>query len=190
MGKLHLTPHHLIFSHTPPPQGEFTETEEINPKSQPKELWITYPMIQICTLRPSPPASHVPSSIRIRCRDFIFVCFCFHDEKQARDVYDSIKAWTCKLGRIEKLYAFSYEPPRPEKAIDGWNIYDARKEWKRLGISEKSTDKGWRLSTINLDYSVGTIFICGPLEMMLNDGSFHQHIQHCCLSQLRSLTIP
>ncbi|KAG7008685.1 hypothetical protein G7Y79_00004g012690 [Physcia stellaris] len=74
------------------------------------------------------------------------------NEKKARDVYDSIKAWTCKLGRVEKLYAFSYQPPQPEKELNGWELYDARREWRRLGISEKGTDRGWRISTINVDY--------------------------------------
>ena len=150
-GTLHLTPHHLIFSHTP-----VTETASSEP-ARPRELWITYPIIQICTLRPSPPASHLPSSIRLRCRDFTFICFCFSDEKKARDVYDNIKAWTCKLGRIEKLYAFNYQPQRPEKEVNGWNLYDARREWKRLGVSEKGLDKGWRISTINTDYGVRSL---------------------------------
>ena len=157
-GTLHLTPHHLIFSHTPPnPTNELSPhgTPERGAQKRPRELWITYPIIQICTLRPSPPASHLPSSIRLRCRDFTFVCFCFVDERKARDVYDSIKAWTCKLGRIEKLYAFSYQPQRPEKEVNGWDIYIPREEWKRQGISDKSTDKGWRISTINTDYDVG-----------------------------------
>ncbi|KAL9103441.1 MAG: hypothetical protein Q9163_001504 [Psora crenata] len=145
-GTLHLTPHHLIFSHTPPPSIEAA-------KARPRELWITYPIIQKCTLRPATPASHLPSSVRLQCRDFTFVCFCFTDEKKARDVYDSIRAWTCKLGRVEKLYAFSYQPQRPEKDFNGWEAYNARKEWERLGVSEKGTDKGWRLSAINTDYS-------------------------------------
>ena len=155
-GTLHLTPHHLIFSHNPDPTTEdpSSGTPEKVPQRRPKELWITYPIIQICTLRPSPPASHLPSSIRLRCRDFTFVCFCFADEKKARDVYDSIKAWTCKLGRIEKLYAFSYQPPRPEKEINGWDIYNPREEWKRLGICDKGVDRGWRISRINIDYDV------------------------------------
>lgn len=146
-GSLHLTPHHLIFCHTPLPTLDIP-----NPKQ--RELWITYPIIQTCTLRPNPPASHLPSSIRLRCRDFTFVCFCFLDERKARDVYDSIRAWTCKIGRIEKLYAFAYQPQKPEKLVDGWEVYNARDEWRRLGISEKGTDKGWRVSTINTDYSV------------------------------------
>ncbi|MCJ1417020.1 hypothetical protein MMC32_003359 [Xylographa parallela] len=153
-GTLHLTPHHLIFCHTPRTtlEDDSGSVPENQTKAGPKELWITYPIIQICTLRPSPLASHLPSSIRLRCRDFTFVCFCFNDEKKARDVYDSIKAWTCKLGRIEKLYAFSYQPQRLEKEVNGWNMYDARKEWRRQGISDKSVDKGWRISTINTDY--------------------------------------
>lgn len=146
-GTLHLTPHHLIFCHTPPATVD-------NPTPKQRELWITYPIIHTCTLRPNPPVSHMPSSIRLRCRDFTFVCFCFNDEKKARDVYDSIKAWTCKLGRIEKLYAFAYAPQKPEKDVNGWAVYNARQEWRRQGISEKGTDKGWRISNINTDYGV------------------------------------
>ena len=96
----------------------------------------------------------MPSSLRLQCRDFTYVCFCFDNEKEARDVYDSIKAWTCKIGRIEKLYAFTYQPQNPEKNVNGWNIYDARKEFQRLGIGEKAADKGWRISNINSNYMV------------------------------------
>ncbi|KAL8737825.1 MAG: hypothetical protein Q9181_001316 [Wetmoreana brouardii] len=150
-GTLHLTPHHLIFCHTPPPAVE-EPNGHVSHKIKPRELWITYPIIQTCILRLVHPSSHLPSSIRLRCRDFTFVCCCFSDEKKARDVYDSIKAWTCKLGRVEKLYAFTYQPQSPEKEVNGWDLYDARGEWKRLGISEKDSDKGWRISKINTDY--------------------------------------
>lgn len=150
-GTLHLTPHHIIFCHIQEP----AETQPSGaPPPRPKELWITYPIIQTCTLRPSHPSTRLPSSIRLRCRDFTFVCFCLYDEKKARDVYESIRAWTCKIGRTEKLYAFTYQPQRPEKEVNGWKAYDARQEWKRLGISEKGADKGWRISTINTAYAV------------------------------------
>lgn len=151
-GTIHLTPHHLIFCHTPP---QLPVDGPVNSHARkPRELWITYPIIQICTLRPTPAASHLPSSIRLRCRDFTFVCFCFTDERKARDVYDSIKAWTCKLGRVEKLYAFCYQPQPPEKDVNGWDIYDPRAEWRRLGINDKGVDRGWRISRINTDYGV------------------------------------
>ncbi|KAL8833916.1 MAG: hypothetical protein Q9170_004020 [Blastenia crenularia] len=150
-GTLHLTPHHLIFCHTPPASEE--SNGHVSHKTKPRELWITYPIIQTCTLRLAHPASHLPSSIRLRCRDFTFVCFCFPNERQARDVYDSIKAWTCKLGRVEKLYAFTYQPQPPEKEINGWDLYDPGKEYERLGIGQKDSDKGWRISNINTDYA-------------------------------------
>lgn len=163
-GSLHLTPHHLIFCHTPP-------TTPDNPKPRQREIWITYPIIQTCTLRPNPPASHLPSSIRLRCRDFMFVCFCFTDDRKARDVYDSIRAWTCKIGRVEKLYAFAYQPQQAEKNFDGWSLYDVKNEWKRLGVSEKGANRGWRITSINADYSVTLMRMSCTAIMLTQDSS-------------------
>lgn len=109
-------------------------------------------MIAYCTFRPTPPGSGLSSSIRLRGRDFKFVTLNFVEDRQARDVFESIKGATCKLGSIEKLYAFSYKPPAIEKQISGWSIYDAKAEWKRQGISDKGVDRGWRISKINVDY--------------------------------------
>ena len=150
-GTLHLTPHHLIFVQSPP-----TSAAPDAKPSKPREVWITYPIIAFCTFRPAAPASRQPSSIRLRCRDFTFVCFYFQDDKKARDVYDSIRAWTCKLGRIEKLYAFSYQPQGPEKDIvpSGWSVYDPMREWRRMGIGEGEKNNTWRISSINTDYQV------------------------------------
>ncbi|KAJ5713738.1 uncharacterized protein N7483_010919 [Penicillium malachiteum] len=152
-GALHLTPHHLIFSHSPPLS---TEGQAKGTTVKPKELWITYPIIAYCTLRPAPAASRQLSSIRIRCRDFTFVCFYFTNEQKAREVFDSIKHWTCKSGRLDKLYAFSYQPPPPEKEFNGWDLYDARKEWMRQGALKENS--GWRLSEINVDYSFSNTY--------------------------------
>jgi myotubularin-related protein 6/7/8 len=147
-GTLHLTPHHLIFVHTPP------ATANDDKPVRPRETWITYPIIQFCTLRPSPTASRTPSSLRLRCRDFNFYCFHFNDERKARDVYDSVKAWTCKLSGIEKLYAFSYHPTGPEKEIagKGWTLYDPMREWRRMGLESDKIKTKWRITTINKDY--------------------------------------
>ncbi|KAH0556356.1 hypothetical protein GP486_005718 [Trichoglossum hirsutum] len=155
-GTLHLTPHHLIFSHTPSSPASSQEqprsaASEAVAKPKPRELWITYPIIAHCTFRPTLPGSPISSSIRLRCRDFTFVTFQFHDEQEARDVYESIRTLTCRLGRIEKLYAFTYQPQRPEKDVNGWILYDAEKEWKRLGVGEDG-GSGWRISKINVDY--------------------------------------
>lgn len=32
-------------------------------------------------------------------------------------------------------------------------MYDAKSEWRRQGVSEKSADRGWRISNINKDYA-------------------------------------
>lgn len=144
-------PHHLVFSYLPAPPADGPP----NPKPpRQKEVWITYPMINHCSLKPCPPILRQEPSIRIRCRDFTFFAFFFPDEKKARDVYDSIRALSCKLGRLDKLLAFSYQPKPPEDQQDGWSIYDARREWKRLGISPKDTEKGWRISEVNVEYKV------------------------------------
>src|SRR6185437_2540158 len=95
-GTIHLTPHHLIFVHTPAPSTDSNTTASNGKPARPRELWITYPIIHTCTLRTSPSASRQPSSIRLRCRDFTFACFYLNDDRKARDVYDSIRAWTCK----------------------------------------------------------------------------------------------
>lgn len=124
-----------------------------DPPPKEKQGWTAYHLISYCTFRPTPPASGVPSSIRIRCRDFSFVSFNFADDKQAREAFDFIRTRTCRLGSIEKLYAFKYEAPPPEKAINGWELYDARAEFRRQGISEKAADRGWRISSINKDYA-------------------------------------
>ena len=146
-GTLHLTPHHLIFVHTPPP------TTDSKP-ARARETWITYPIIHFCTFRPSPTASRQPSSIRLRCRDFTFYCFYLNDDRKARDTYDSIRAWTCKLSGIEKLYAFSYHPTGPEKNVEGngWSLYDPMREWRRMGLGDEKRRANWRVTNINKDY--------------------------------------
>ncbi|KAI9811281.1 MAG: hypothetical protein M1832_000928 [Thelocarpon impressellum] len=155
-GGLHLTTHHIIFHFAPSPPNEAASPHgpesSGSTKPRPREMWITYPMISHCAFRPTPPSSGLSSSIRLRCRDFTFTTFHFGDDQEARDVFESIKALTCKLGRIERLHAFSWRPPPEERELDGWSQYDARAEWRRLGVSDKGVDRGWRLSSFNHDY--------------------------------------
>ena len=146
-GTLHLMAHHLIFRYQQPAASD----EASAAPQKVKELWITYPMIAFCTYRPSPGGQFNPPSIRIRCRDFVFVALHFKTDHEAKAVYDSVKNLTCKLGRIEKLYAFNFKPARQEKDIKGWNIYDPRKELARQGVVP---EKGWRITNINADYQV------------------------------------
>ena len=121
-------------------------------KKKPRETWITYPMINYCLYTSSPPASHQPPTIRIRGRDFTFMAFQFLTDKEARQVYDTIRQCTCKLGSLDKLLAFSYHTE--QKKLDGWKLYDPRREFARQGVSEKSAAKGWRITDINHNYKV------------------------------------
>lgn len=79
--------------------------------------------------------------------------FNFSDNDAARDTFDFIKARTCKLGTVEKLYAFNHKPLKHEKEVNGWQFYDPRAEFRRQGISEKLPDKGWRVTHVNKDYT-------------------------------------
>lgn len=159
VGTLHLTPHHIVFSAIPPQSSDNAQAQGAPVK--PKEVWITYPIISFCTYRPAPAISRQPSSIRLRCRDFNFICFYFTNENKARDVYESIKSWTCKLGRIDKLYAFTFQPPPPERAFNGWELYDPSKELARQGVDRDG--HGWRISQMNSDYGV-----CPSMPLLLS----------------------
>lgn len=111
-------------------------------------------MISFCTYRPAPSASRQQPSIRIRCRDFTFAAFHFLAEAKARDVYETVRNLTCRLGRLDKLYAFSYQPQGPERQVNGWKVYDPIREWRRMGVGSQGSSNGWRISTINNDYTV------------------------------------
>lgn len=151
LGDVALSDYHLVFRF--PPESKTAADPQL--KKQVKQVWFAFHVICQCTLRPTPPSSGVPSSIRIRFRDFTYVSFNFPDDRQARDAFDFIRARTCRLGSTDKLLAFNYSPPpgSPEFKIDGWDLYDVRAEFRRQGISEKAADLGWRISTINKDYS-------------------------------------
>lgn len=150
VGTLHLTPHHIVFFATPSQSPETAQTQ--GTPARPKELWIGYPIISFCTYRPNPAVSRQPSSIRLRCRDFNFVCFYFTAENKGREVYESIRSRTCKIGRVDRLYAFTFQPPLPEREFDGWQLYDPSKELARQGVV--SDGRTWRISQINSDYGV------------------------------------
>ncbi|KAK1598580.1 protein-tyrosine phosphatase-like protein [Colletotrichum navitas] len=158
VGTLRLTDFHLVFCAPLPPLKDQNK-DDSNHNSQPlpppkhRESWITYPILSHCTLRLMPPNHGIHSSIRIRCRDFIFVTFMFEDNNVARDVFEFVKLRTCKLGTIENLFAFSHKGSKAERQVNGWKIYDPKAEFRRQGISEKSADKGWRITNINKDYT-------------------------------------
>ncbi|KAK0711412.1 protein-tyrosine phosphatase-like protein [Lasiosphaeris hirsuta] len=151
LGDLDLSDFHIVFRF--PPSSEIISNPTLKKKA--KQVWFAFHIISQCTLRQMPPGPGIPSSIRIQFRDFTYVSFNFEDDKQARDAWEWIRFRTCKLDRVDKLLAFNYSPPQgsPEFKINGWDLYDARAEFRRQGISEKSADLGWRITAINKDYS-------------------------------------
>lgn len=154
-GDMHLTDHHIILTLPNNPSEGATL-----PSNAPKfrEHYIAYPTIAKCIFRPAPPSSGRPSAIRLRCRDFVFMSFHFSNEAFAREAFEYIRARTCRLGSLEKLYAFSYQPVKSERSLNGWDLYDPKAEFRRQGISAKSVDRGWRISTINKDYSFSATY--------------------------------
>jgi len=147
-GILRLTDFHIVFCASVP-----HASSDQSQKPKYREKWIPFPMISFCSLRPVPPSSRQPPTIRIRCRDFTFITFNFNGNDTARESFDFMKSRTCRLGSVEKLYAFSHKPLPNEKKVNGWHFYDPKAEFRRQGISEKLPDKGWRVTSINKDYS-------------------------------------
>ncbi|KAL3953505.1 hypothetical protein ACCO45_011461 [Purpureocillium lilacinum] len=148
-GTLRLTDFHMVFcAPVGPPANDTASTP---PKT--RERWLTYPMLCYCALRPTPPTSRQAPSVRLRCRDFTFVTFNFTENEAAREAYDFIRGRTCKLGTVEKLFAFSHITLKNEREVNGWEIYDPKAEFRRQGISEKLADRGWRITHINKDYA-------------------------------------
>jgi len=145
-GTLYLAEHHIVFSWSP-------DDISAGEKARQRQIWISYPLISHCTFRPQSSVVRRDSFIRLQCHDFTFTALQIIDENIAREVFESIRSLTCLGGNLEKLHAFSYKCPAEELRCNGWEIYDARKEYRRLGIGPKETDKGWRISDINHDYT-------------------------------------
>lgn len=147
-GTLHLTSHHLIYRCKP------IHLRHDEPPAKSREVWITYHIIHRCTFRPVAPTSKHRASIRLSGKDFLLITFNFSDSEKARKVFETIRDLTCKLASIDKLYAFTYRgnPAENALAVNGWQLYNPKAEFKRQGMSEKAPDRGWRMTNINQEY--------------------------------------
>ncbi|KAJ1969305.1 phosphatidylinositol-3-phosphatase ymr1, partial [Dimargaris xerosporica] len=131
-GTLHLTTHHLIFVH---------DTEE---------TWIAYPLIHAVELQPSTQA--VPQALLVlKTRNFTFVTLYFERELDLRQAFQTIQKLTC-VPSTESLYAFYYQPRPPFERQDGWSIYDAVAEFRRLGVNDPGSL--WRITQANNRYEL------------------------------------
>lgn len=55
-------------------------------------------------------------SIRIKCKDFVFIALTFTSDQVARDTYDTLMRLTC-IHDIRQLYAYFYKPLSVEKTL-------------------------------------------------------------------------
>lgn len=67
----------------------------------------------------------------------------------------------------------------PEGWIDGWQVYDAEKEYARQGISSVHIQSKWRVSTLNKEYVFSPTYpqlLCVPAtvsdELLLEIGKY------------------
>ncbi len=146
-GTLHLIQHHIVYVNKPVHLGH----DEQQPTKS-KENWMTYHAILKCLFRPTPPGSPQRSSIKLTLRDFTLITFNFVDPEQARLVFETFRALTCRLRRMDRLYAFSYRGTPIENKVNGWEVYKPQDEFKRQGVHHKAPDHGWRITHINADY--------------------------------------
>jgi myotubularin-related protein 6/7/8 len=183
---LHLKAHHLICHAAPPPPAVGESSLNKPPKG--RSVVFAYALFSSIIYRPTPQTSGHQSSIRIRTRDFRFARLIFNDDKQAREVFETLKSCTCTLGSIDKLYAFECARSNP-KEINGWELYDAKAEWKRQGISDKGVDRGWRISKINVDYGFSETYpALLPVPSSISDNTLNYAGRYRSRARIPALT--
>ncbi|KAG1754381.1 phosphatases II [Suillus lakei] len=132
-GSLHLTAHHLIFRY------EDSEREE---------MWVPYPLISLVLKLPQ--TLHGQSPLTFHTRMFETFSLSFEKERDAIDVFESVKELTVCTS-VNQLYAFFYTPNVPFDATGGWSLYSPREEFGRMGVGTRT--KAWRFTDINKDYA-------------------------------------
>ncbi|KAI0647522.1 phosphatases II [Trametes meyenii] len=130
---LHLTAHHAIFHYDE--EGK-------------EEMWVPYPLISLVSRMPMTLQGQFPLTIHTRTFETMFLLFV--TEKDATDVFESVKELTVATS-VAQLYAFFYVPNPPFAVSNGWSIYTPRDEFLRMGVGTRS--KAWRFTDINKDYS-------------------------------------
>ncbi|KAG8934588.1 hypothetical protein FRC02_009668 [Tulasnella sp. 418] len=136
-GTIHLTTHHLIFNFE---EGENAQTDE--------EMWVPYPLISSVVRLPQTLQGH--ARLAFRTRTFETFTLVFGKDSEATDVFESVRELTV-VTSVQQLYAFDYAPNPPFDASGGWNIYNPREEFARMGIGSRT--KAWRFTDLNKDYT-------------------------------------
>eukprot|EP00468_Gymnochlora_sp_CCMP2014_P000851 CAMPEP_0167739996 /NCGR_PEP_ID=MMETSP0110_2-20121227/30_1 /TAXON_ID=629695 /ORGANISM="Gymnochlora sp., Strain CCMP2014" /LENGTH=520 /DNA_ID=CAMNT_0007623837 /DNA_START=1 /DNA_END=1560 /DNA_ORIENTATION=+ len=92
--------------------------------------------------------------IEITCKDFRKINFLIpHKTDPSGAKFNMLlKRFTMLMSNntiYANLAAVGYDPPLK---FDGWGVYDLKREYRRQGIKEESTQ--WRISTVNAQYEI------------------------------------
>eukprot|EP00112_Aurelia_sp_Birch-Aquarium-sp1_P025334 Seg837.12 transcript_id=Seg837.12/GoldUCD/mRNA.D3Y31 product="Myotubularin-related protein 2" protein_id=Seg837.12/GoldUCD/D3Y31 len=86
--------------------------------------------------------------LEITCKDMRSMKFALKQENSSRKkIYDAIQTHAFPSSSGLNFFAFDY---REEFKVNGWEVYDADREYKRLGLP---TDC-WRITEVNRDYKL------------------------------------
>lgn len=70
-----------------------------------------------------------------------------NDKNSRREIYEILQTYAFPLNHRLEYFAFVYKLNCND--INGWNVYDPKKEYERMGVLQSSD---WRISTINKDF--------------------------------------
>ncbi|GAA5964722.1 hypothetical protein JCM3765_004368, partial [Sporobolomyces pararoseus] len=156
LGSLHVTTHHLIFdrSFREPPGGLGEKGEEEQKRGESgDQLLIPLSLLHSVTRNP-PSFTGQPNPMLIRTRDFITVSIQVLTQEEVDRLFETIKQ-VCEriqLGGLQNRWAFSIssDDKARRETRRGWEIYDPKKEFERMGIGKKT--KTWRYTNLNTDF--------------------------------------
>ncbi|KAJ2802021.1 phosphatidylinositol-3-phosphatase ymr1 [Coemansia guatemalensis] len=89
-------------------------------------------------------------AIRIRCHHFLFVTMRCEDVRRLYDIFATVKHLAC-VRSLRQLYAFDN---KEQFETNGWEVYDARAEFERMGVGSTEGGRFWRISEVNRGFGL------------------------------------
>ncbi|KAJ2079407.1 phosphatidylinositol-3-phosphatase ymr1 [Coemansia sp. RSA 988] len=168
IGTLHLTTHHLIFSagelelwigyplvHSaelvrPPRLARKREDANVYGIEQRRRSGSTERQQQYLYSEEELVEWALEGAIRIRCHHFLFVTLRCEDVRRLYDIFATVKHLAC-VRSLRELYAFDYNE---QFETNGWEVYDARAEFERMGVGATEGGRFWRISEVNRGFGL------------------------------------
>ncbi|KAK7096994.1 hypothetical protein V1264_004036 [Littorina saxatilis] len=89
------------------------------------------------------------SPLLVRCKNFMCVTFVIPRERDCQDIYLSLLEFS-RPSNIESLYAFHFTAIDDWNKSFGWDLYDIRSEYLRMGAPSEL----WSLTSLNKKYEL------------------------------------